>query len=122
MSTPNPTHIIAVHWYMFIPVAGVASIECDCGKFRTAGPYSIDEMRELHAAHVVSKLTDAGYSIMKREALARAMYLDQARRHVHPADELSPGKMWDGNFFSRKALWLAEADRILAAAAEGERP
>lgn len=71
---------------------------------------------------MVSKLTDAGYSIVQRGALARAMYLDQARRHVHPADELSPEKMWDGNFFSRKDLWLAEADRILAATAEGENP
>lgn len=47
MSTPNPTHIIAeaVH-------AGVGGL---------AGRHYFDELAE----HVVSKLTDAGYSIVK---------------------------------------------------------
>lgn len=114
----KPETIIAEHWYMFIPAAtaGVTNIECNCGKFRTAGPYSIDEMRKLHAAHVVERLAAHGHTIVQREALARAMYLNQARHHIHPDDSMSPEQSWDEGFFPRKSLWLEQADYILSAA------
>lgn len=56
MSTPNPTHIIAEHVYVF------ERWQCVCGW---------SGARKDHAAHVVSKLTDAGYSIVTSEWLTK---------------------------------------------------
>ncbi|OZE04352.1 hypothetical protein CH249_25810 [Rhodococcus sp. 05-2255-3B1] len=79
MSTVNPTHIIAehraqlvhAHAHSLTSVGATMNLECLCGGFATAGPYSVDEMYALHAAHVVSKLTDAGYSIVETERYER---------------------------------------------------
>lgn len=56
MSTPNPTHIIADHMCSYHGPSNADKVSyCWCG---WSG--------EDHAAHVVSKLTDAGYSIIDR--------------------------------------------------------
>ncbi|KQU49264.1 hypothetical protein ASG84_26295 [Rhodococcus sp. Leaf278] len=57
MSTPNPTEVIAEHhvrWWS--KTEGHSYAWCWCGEEFTSV--------ELHAAHVVSKLTDAGDSIV----------------------------------------------------------
>lgn len=51
---------------------------------------------------------------ISRDALARALYLQQARRHAHPDDPFTPAERWDSNTFRFKFLWLAEADRLIA--------
>ena len=56
--------LIAEHGYRFGTNAGVVNLECDCDRFHTAGLQSYDEMKAEHAAHVVSRLSDAGYSIL----------------------------------------------------------
>lgn len=64
MSTPNPTHIIAGHhvrWWS--KTQGHSYAWCWCGEeFASV---------EIHAEHVVSKLTDAGYSIVETERYER---------------------------------------------------
>ncbi|MFI7172321.1 hypothetical protein [Rhodococcoides fascians] len=118
MSTPNPTHIIADN---VLVLAKRAAFESVAG----TGIYHSEDFREgvsLAFDALAEVLTDAGYSIVRRDALARAMYLNQARHHVHPDDSMSPEQSWDEGFFPRKSLWLDQADYILAAAAEVEKP
>ncbi|SNS57670.1 hypothetical protein [Rhodococcoides kyotonense] len=64
MSDLSPEAIIAEHGYRFVTNAGVTNLECDCGKFHTAGRQSYDEMKSAHAAHIVSRLRDAGHTIV----------------------------------------------------------
>lgn len=71
MSTPNPTRIIAEHafgsrWEVSKPAGKRVSCACEW-VHRSDGWFDGDtdvEARAIHAEHVVSKLTDAGYSIV----------------------------------------------------------
>lgn len=64
MSTPNPTHIdvIAKHSLEFSEFYDEWRCRCEHPEARWRGAGI--SVRPLHAAHVVSKLTDAGYSIV----------------------------------------------------------
>lgn len=69
-STPNPTHIIAEHHAEHGEAGSQQIPGCCCGWQGEAlehPPWNpIPGVADaLHAAHVVSKLTDAGYSIVK---------------------------------------------------------
>lgn len=71
--------LIAEHGYSFRSWGSGMNLACDCGNFSTAGPYSTDEMRKLHAAHVVSKLSEHGYSI---EGPSEVRALDAVRQEL----------------------------------------
>ena len=68
MSTPNPTHIdvIAKHSLEFSEFYDEWRCRCEHPEARWRGAGI--SVRPLHAAHVVSKLTDAGYSIVHHRA------------------------------------------------------
>lgn len=50
-----------------------------------------------------------------REAIARDLYLQQARRHVHPDDVETPEERWDreGLLPNVREAWLTKADHVL---------
>ncbi len=72
VSAGNPTHIIAEHAlrkaaWLIREDAPVRWVACVCGWEVKVDPTDEDtesHLRRIHAAHVVSKLTDAGYSIV----------------------------------------------------------
>ena len=143
MSTPNPTHIIAEHLHADTFTARnrvtkerAVVTRCLCGDTVPA---------EDFAAHVVSKLTDAGYSIVELPKshppsdLFQDWWTDEGgwtvERHrgspqirltfdEDDAMETSP----DGEFYPFARLTANEAHDLgvaliaAAAAAEGEKP
>jgi hypothetical protein len=77
VSTPNPTHLIAEHHGAF-DIYRLMFV-CRCGETWPALSDDYDDEIALHAAHVVSKLTDAGCSII---------YTDRHERLQRGANEL----------------------------------
>ena len=108
MSTPNPTHIIAGHhvrWWS--KTQGHSYAWCWCGEeFASV---------EIHAEHVVSKLTDAGYSIMPNVVLAELIDSDKC------SFDHNGGCQAHGHFPPDEQAWtcpVEDAKNILAAAVE----
>lgn len=50
---------------------------------------------------------------VSRDALARALYLQYARKYVHPNDSLTPEEHWDTDQKPFRSVWLAQADRLI---------
>lgn len=65
MSTPNPTHIDVIIEHRWRDGKG-----CNCTWFPDYRNTHKSGL-EMHGEHVVSKLTDAGYSIMPSEGIVR---------------------------------------------------
>lgn len=115
MSTLNPTHIdvIAKHSLEFSEFYVEWRCRCEDPEARWSGAGI--SVRPLHAAHVVSKLTDAGYSIMPNVVLAELIDSDKC------SFDHNGGCQAHGHFPPDDQAWtcpVEDAKNILAAATE----
>lgn len=122
MSTPNPTHIIAEHHAEHGEAGSQQIPGCWCGwqgEVLEHPPWNpIPGVADaLHAAHVVSKLTDAGYSIVQVPELDELDCVSATRGSGKVRCYLDDPRMDADDARSLAGLLLAAA-----AAAEGEKP
>lgn len=120
MSAVNPTHIIAEHAVKYTEFGDVAVCMCGGRFFDDTSDYTqADEDRGVvrHSQHLVSKLSDAGYSIVPAESawtLSRAQALAFGTERMNSGDvEYSRGYNTAVDSF-RDVLRVADV--------EGEKP
>ena len=123
MSTPNPTHIdvIAKHSLEFSEFYVQWRCRCEHPEARWSGAGI--SVRPLHAAHVVSKLTDAGYSIVQVPVVGyKAVGETDAQRYLNIANRVEDGYHVGGSNSRGAVTELLRRVAGTLPAAEGENP